>query len=288
MLDIGKHNQLIVLETGTHGAILDGGQWGRLLLPQAQCPKGLTPGDLIEVFIYVDSAGEPVPTTQRPALELGQVGWLEVVEVNSLGAFVAWGLPKDLFIPYAEQQQTLSKGRRTLVWLYLDNQDRLAGSTRIDHWIKDENSGLKQGERVSLMIGDKTELGFKAIVNNRCWGLLYANELYRRIRKGQMIEGYIKRLREDGKVDLSLSPPGFSKDETSRISSMIIDSLEENKGFLPLHDKSPPSEIYAAFGISKKAFKQAIGALYRERRIALEPGGIRLQGHRIRAVSEAE
>ena len=288
MLEIGRQNQLLVLETGTHGAILDGGQRGRLLLPLSQCPKRIAPGDLLEVFIYTDAEGEPVATTRQPAIELGQVGWLEVAEVNSLGAFVTWGLPKDLFVPYAEQQQPLAKGRRCLVWLYLDNQGRLAGSTRIDHWIKDENKGLKQGEKVSLIIGDKTELGFKAIINDRCWGLLYSNELYRRIRKGQRLDGYVKRLREDGKVDLSLNPPGFSRDEMARVGATIVASLEEHDGFLPLNDKSPPREIYAAFGVSKKVFKKALGSLYKQRLISLHSDGIRLQGHRIPAASKQE
>ena len=137
------------------------------------------------------------------------MAWLEVVTVNSLGAFVDWGLPKDLFIPFAEQQHALNTGRHTLVKVYQDNQGRLAGSTRLDHWIKDESEGLKQGDKVSLVIADKTELGFKAVINHSYWGLLYGNELYRKIRKGQVIDGYIKRVREDGKVDLSLDQPGF-------------------------------------------------------------------------------
>jgi len=196
--------------------------------------------------------------------------------VNDLGAFVDWGLPKDLFIPFAEQQHTLSKGGYTLVRIYQDNQGQLAGSTRIDHWIKDDAQGLKQGEKVSLVIADKTELGYKAVINHECWGLLYTNELYRRIRKGLVIDGYINRIREDGRVDLTLNQPGFSKDKMKNVSDTIIAALKENDGFLALTDKSPPPEIYAAFKVSKKVFKQAIGALYKQRRIALEGTGIRL------------
>jgi uncharacterized protein len=276
LLDIGHINQLRVLETGTHGAILDGGDSGRLLLSLQQCPHALAPGDVLEVFIYLDAEGDPVPTTRRPAAELGQVAWLEVVDVNSLGAFADWGLPKDLFIPFAEQQHTLSKGHHTLVMVYRDNQGRLAGSTRIDHWIKDDSRNLKQGEKVSLVIADKTELGFKAVINHGCWGLLYTNELYRRIRKGQVVDGYVKRIREDGKVDLSLEQPGFSKDKMDSVANAILTSLKEHDNFLALNDKSPPAEIYAAFGVSKSTFKQAIGALYKQRRIALEGTGIRL------------
>jgi predicted RNA-binding protein (virulence factor B family) len=276
MLHIGHFNQLKVLEIGTHSAILDGHQCGRLLLPLQQCPKTLTPDNDVEVFIYLDAQGDAVPTTRRPAAQLGQVAWLEVVDATDLGAFVDWGLPKDLFIPFAEQQYTLSKGQHTLVRIYQDNQGRLAGSTRIDSWIKDDAQGLTQGQKVSLIIADKTELGFKAVINHTCWGLLYSNELYRRIRKGRIIDGYVQRVREDGKVDLSLSQPGFSKDKLATVIDAILASLQENEGFLALTDKSPPPEIYATFGVSKKVFKQAVGALYKERRIALESTGIRL------------
>ncbi|PLW70633.1 CvfB family protein [Pseudohalioglobus lutimaris] len=276
MLDIGRFNSLTVLETGTHGAILDGGDAGRLLLSLQQCPRGLAPGDELDVFIFLDAEGDPVPTTRRPAAELGQVAWLEVVNVTDIGAFVDWGVSKDLFIPFAEQQHPLSIGRHTLVKVYRDNQGRLAGSTRIDHWIKDEAVGLKQGEKVSLMIADRTELGFKAIINHEFWGLLYSNELYKRIRKGEQIDGYIARIREDGKVDLTLNQPGFSKDKIGGVSNDILAALEAGGGFLALTDKSPPREIYATFQVSKKVFKQAVGALYKQRRISLESTGIRL------------
>ena len=276
VLNIGRYNKLQVLEVGTYGAILDGGLQRRLLLGLLQCPEGIAAGDRLEVFVYLDSQGDPVPTTRKPAAELGQVAWLEVVSTNDLGAFVDWGLPKDLFIPFAEQQHKLIKGRNALVKIYMDNQGRLAGSTRIDHWIKDEPQDLKQGEKVSLIISDKTELGFKAIINHECWGLLYSNELYTRIRKGQQMDGYVKQIREDGKVDLTLSQPGFSKDKIGGVTEMILASLEQNDGFLGMTDKSPPTEIYAAFGVSKKVFKQAIGALYKQRRITLEKEGVRL------------
>jgi uncharacterized protein len=276
MYDIGRFSELKVLEVGHYGVILDGGQWGRLTLSLQQCPAAPAPGDKIEVFIYLDAEGDAVPTTLRPSAELGQVAWLEVVDVNSLGAFVDWGLPKDLFIPFAEQQYPLKKGGHTLVRVYLDNQGRLAGSTRIDHWVKEGSSSLKQGEKVSLTIADRTELGYKAVINHECWGLLYANELYRQIRKGQVLDGYVKQIREDGKIDLSVNQPGFSKDKMDSVSMAILNALEENGGFLALTDKSPPPAIYAAFGVSKKVFKQAIGALYKQRRISIEDTGIHL------------
>ena len=276
MLQIGKRQTLRVLEKGAYGLILDGMDRGRLVLSLRDSPENLSPGDDIEVFIYIDSEGDPVPTIQQPAAELGQVAWLEVVTVNNLGAFVDWGLSKDLFIPFAEQQHKLSQGRKTLVKVYLDNQGRLTGSTRIDHWIKDDAQGFSVGEKVQLTIADKTELGFKAIVNHQYWGLLYSNELYQKVRKGQEVDGYIKRVREDGRLDLSLQKPGFSKDKIQTVSDEILSQLRDSNGFLPMTDKSPPPEIYAAFGVSKKVFKQAVGALYKQRQITLEKNGIRL------------
>jgi predicted RNA-binding protein (virulence factor B family) len=185
-------------------------------------------------------------------------------------------VPKDLFIPFGEQQHTLRKADHTLVRIYLDNQGRLAGSTRIDRWIKEDSQSLQPKQKVSLIIADKTELGFKAVINHECWGLLYGNELYQRIRKGQVMDGYIKQIREDGKIDLSLNQPGFSEGKMDGVSTAILDALKANDGFIALTDKSPPPDVYAAFGVSKKVFKQAIGGLYKQRLISLESAGIRL------------
>jgi predicted RNA-binding protein (virulence factor B family) len=209
-------------------------------------------------------------------IAIGQVAWLKVVEVNHLGAFVDWGLSKDLFIPFAEQHHPLKPGNLTIVKVYLDNQGRPAGSTRIDHWIEDTATGLKVGEKVSLLVAEQTELGFKAIINHQFWGLLYSNELYRRIRRGQALDGYIQRIRDDGKIDLSLNQPGFNNSKIDGVAQKIVSQLNENSGFLGLTDKSPPPAIYAAFGVSKKVFKQAIGSLYKARKITIEAEGIRL------------
>ncbi|MEP5569288.1 MAG: S1-like domain-containing RNA-binding protein [Halioglobus sp.] len=275
MLEIGKFQKLQVLEKGAYGVILDGDDQGRLLLPLKECPADTEHGDQLEVFVYLDSEGDPVPTLRRPAAQLGQVAWLKVVSVSNVGAFVDWGLTKDLFVPYAEQQHKLIEGRHTLVKVYMDNQGRLAGSTRVDHWIKDDAQGFKQGDKVSLIIADRTELGFKAIVNHEYWGLLYSNELYQKVNKGQEINGYVKQAREDGRLDLTLSKPGFSKDRIQSVTDAILSALEDNNGFITLTDKSPPPEIYAAFGVSKKVFKQAVGSLYKQRLISLEATGIR-------------
>jgi len=222
------------------------------------------------------SKGIPGADTLQQAAEPGQVAWLQIVDVNQLGAFAEWGLPKDLFIPFAEQQHPLRRGDRVLVKIYLDKLERVAGSTRIDYWVKDDASGFAPGQEVSLLIADRTDLGVKAIIDHRSWGLLYGNELFRELRKGQSVTGYIKQIRADGKIDLSLQKPGFSRDRLDGLAGRIIDRLEASDGFLPLTDKSPPEAIHAGFGVSKKVFKQALGALYRQRRITLHADGIRL------------
>ena len=273
---IGQFNDLQVVAKHANGAILDGGLSGEILLRRDPGQSALDIGARVNVFIYTDSDGGLAATTTQPLVQMGQVALLEVVDVTDIGAFMDWGLPRDLFIPFAEQQHPLRKGRKELVKVYLDNQNRIAGSTRIDHWINDDASGLKVGDAVSLVIADRTELGMKAIINHRSWGLLYGNELFRKVRKGQVIEGYIKKIRPGDKIDLSLSRPGFSKDKTEELCAAIVANLEAHGGSMSLTDKSMPQEIYAAFGVSKKAFKQALGALYKQRRVSLAPGGVTL------------
>ena len=278
MIDIGRSNQLVVIEAHPNGLLLDGGQGRTLLLPIEQVDRPYRAGESVGVFVYIGADGGPAATTQRPLAQLGEVAWLEIVEVNQLGAFADWGLPKDLFIPFAEQHHALRKGQRTLVRLYLDNQDRIAGSTRIDHWIRDDATGFAVGQEVALIIAEQTELGFKAVIDHRSWGLLYGNELFRTLRKGQSVKAYIRQVRTDGKIDLSLEKPGFSKSRLDGLGEQIINHLQANAGHLPLSDKSPPEAIYATFGVSKKVFKQALGALYKQRRITLHADGIRLAG----------
>lgn len=276
MIETGRFNQLEIAEITDVGLFLVAGEGRTLFLPIEQVDRTYRPGDTLAVFVFVDADGNPVATTRRPVAELGQVAWLEIVEVNDLGAFANWGLPKDLFIPFAEQQHKLRKRQHALVKIYTDKQGRIAGSTRVDHWVKDDASGLGVGDQVSLLIADETELGVKAIINHRSWGLLYRNELFRQLRKGQQVTGYIKQVRPDDKIDLSLEKPGFSKGRLDTLGERIIEQLEAGGGQLALTDKSPPDAIYATFGVSKKVFKQALGALYKQRRITLHEQYIKL------------
>ena len=274
MVQLGKTNSLTILKTHAVGAMLDGGTFGPILLTATSNTPKLETGQSLDVFIYLDAEGELAATTLKPIAEVGQIASFRVADVTQVGAFLDWGLPKDLFVPFAEQQYTLETGRHVLAKVYLDNRNRIAASTRIDHLLSDENTHFKQGEAVSLLIADKTELGYKAIINGECIGLLYDNELLNPIKKGQTHSGFIKKVRDDNKIDLSLQPIGFSKETNDSIANDILEKLDENDGFMMLNDKSPPEAIKAVFGVSKKAFKKACGSLYKKRLIEISARGI--------------
>jgi predicted RNA-binding protein (virulence factor B family) len=274
MVVIGRKNRLAVKRLDEIGARLDGGRLGEILLPQRYLSARLKPDDQVEVFIYRDSEDRLIATTETPRAEVGQCAFLRVVSVSAVGAFLDWGLPKDLLVPFAEQPKRMEVGRHYLVRLFVDNTHRIAASARLDRFLLDEAEGLEQGQAVSLLIADKTDLGVKAVVNHRFWGLLYHDTLFKPVRKGQALEGFVKRIREDGKIELTLDRPGY--DKVDGVADTILGRLRDNDGFLPLNDKSSPEVIVAEFQVSKGVFKQAIGALYKKRLIRIEKGGIRL------------
>lgn len=276
MLKIGHFNKLVVQDKTPNGLLLDGGSFGSVRLSDGDAPCTENIGDTLEVFVYPDGKGLLQATRQAPLACLGEVAWLEIAEVNDIGAFAHWGLPKDLFIPFSEQTTSLQSGKKVLVRIYLDNQSRLAGSMRLDHWVDDDASRWSSGQKVALIIGDRTELGYKAIIEHQCWGLLYSNELQQPLRKGMQLEGYIKRVRADGRADLSLQKPGYSKSRIDTVAEQIVATLEANDGYLLLNDKSSPAAIMSIFGVSKKVFKQALGALYKQQRVQLDGRGIKL------------
>ena len=274
MINLGQFNTLSVIKASPAGAILDGGQFGNILLT-AQHQRFMA-GDKVSAFIYLDSEGELAATQEKPLVEMGQVALLKIVDVTEIGAFADWGLPKDLFIPFAEQHHKLLKDRSALVKVYLDNQNRITGTTRIDHVIKDESPNLKEGEKVSIIVADKTELGYKAIINHQSWGLLYDNELPQPLKKGKVLTAYIRKIRDDKKVDLSLRPTSYNQEYSDDLSRQIMQKLEANDGYILFNDKSSPEAIQREFGVSKKAFKKSCGALYKGRKIVFEGAGIRL------------
>ena len=276
MLKIGHINTLLVKEPTPAGELLEGGSFGPVRLVDREQADSYAVGDELEVFVYPDGHGALLATRALPVATVGQVAWLEVAEVNDIGGFALWGLAKDLFIPFAEQTTTLQAGKKILVRIYLDNQSRLAGSMRPDRWIEDDASHWKAGEKVALIIGDRTELGYKAVIEHTSWGLLYSNELQTSVRKGMQVDGYIKRLRSDGRADLSLEKPGYSRDRIDGVAEHIMQTLSEHDGYLLINDKSSPAAINALFGVSKKVFKQALGALYKQQRVTLDGRGIKL------------
>ena len=274
MLNIGKINKLNIVKKQGADVYLDSGASGKVLLADKKLSATCQVGDTLEVFVYVDSEGHLAATTKIPLAQVDEIAWLKVVSLNYVGAFLDWGLPKDLLVPFSEQHHEMEVGRSYLVKVFLDDKNRIAATTKIDRFISDEAVDFEDGQKVSLIIAEKTELGFKAIVNNTHWGLLYQNELFQPLRKGQKLDGYIKKIRDDQKIDLSLHHPGYGK--VVSLTDNILIKLKENDGVLMLSDKSPPEAIYAAFGVSKKVFKQAIGALYKKKLISLDKNGIRL------------
>ncbi|MEF3076069.1 S1-like domain-containing RNA-binding protein [Methylobacter sp. Wu1] len=274
MINIGKINKLKVARQLGYEIYLDSGTARKILLADKKLPTNCQVGDTLDVFVYVDSKGHLAATTQKPLAQVDEVAWLKVVSINYIGAFLDWGLPKNLLVPFSEQHHEMEVGKSYLVKLFLDDKGRIAATTKLDEWLEEESVDFKPGQKVSLIIADKTELGYKAAVNNTHWGLLYKNEVFQPLRKGQKLDGYIKQIRDDKKIDLALHEPGYGKVES--LTDKILARLKQNDGYLGLSDKSPPETIYAAFGVSKKVFKQAIGALYKKQLIRIETDGIRL------------
>jgi len=278
MIKVGHHHELTVLRAVKSGFYLDAKNLGEVLLPSKYAPIGLGENDSIEVFLYLDTKDQPTATTETPKARVGEFAYLDVVSITSVGAFLDWGLEKDVLVPFAEQHRPMVEGHAYLVYLYLDKIDgRIAASSKIDKFLIDEKPhDFKPQQAVDLIIANSTDLGFKAIINHSHWGVLYKNDVHQRLSFGQSIKGYIQHIRADGKIDLSLQGGQQTRDEYSRT---IETYLENNNGFAPLHDKSDPQLISKLFGMSKRSFKNAIGSLYKQKIITIEKEGIRLIGN---------
>lgn len=275
MAQIGKLNHLEVLKELDFGIYLDGGDLGEILMPKRYVPEGTMLGDFLETFIYLDSEDRLIATTEKPLAQVEEFALLEVVSVTPVGAFLNWGLPKDLFVPFREQRKPMEVGKKYLVYVYLDiDSKRIAASSKIENYLDNIPVDYDENEEVDLIIVNETDLGYNAIIDYSHLGVLYKNEVFQELNPGDKVQGYIKKIRTDGKIDLRLDKIGYEK-IISFVDRIIIE-LQKNKGFLPLTDKSSPEEIYKTFKISKKNFKAAIGALYKKRFIALEEDGIRL------------
>lgn len=275
MASIGTLNELEVVKTVDFGVYLDGGAHGEILLPKRYIPENSKPGDRLKVFIYLDSDDRIIATTEKPLAMVGEFVLLKVAAVTAMGAFLDWGLPKDLLVPFREQKVKMEKGKSYLVYVYLDHESqRIVATSKLDKCLGNIPADYEPGEEVDLIIADKTELGYKAIVDNSHWGIIYHNEVFQSLRQGEKLKGYIKQVREDEKIDLRLDKPGYEKIDP--ISQAILNQMKAAGGFLPFNDKSDPEAIVKTFEISKKNFKKAIGSLYKQRLINIEENGIRL------------
>ena len=282
MIAIGRINTLTALRETSVGFFLgdladraDQNFNNDILLPNKYVPNDLGVDDDIDVFVYTDSEDRPIATTLTPALQRNEFAALQVVAVSSVGAFLEWGVEKHLLVPYREQARPMNVGDWYVVFMYLDEStNRLVASTKINRFLDPDVSNLYVGDEVQLLAYETTDLGMNVIINNQYRGLVYGNEIFRTIRPGDPLIGYIKHIRDDKLVDVSLQKPGFENVEPN--AQRILATLKAEAGFLPLTDSSPPEEIYQTLEMSKKTFKKAIGTLYRERKIILEDGGIRL------------
>lgn len=274
---IGRFNTLQVSKFTDFGLYLDAGADGEILLPKRYIPKqeALEVGDWLNVFVYLDSEDRVIATTQKPKVQVGGFASLKVVEINSVGLFLDWGLSKDLLLPHSEEKRPLQVGDYVLVHVYLDPRSRrITATARLDRFLDNSPATYRVGEQVELLIAERTDLGFKAIINERHWGLLHKNELFRFVRSGMRETGYIREVRDDGKINLSLQPVGAEQRDV--LAERIVEALQAAGGFLPLSDKSPAELISQQFSVSKGNFKKAIGGLYKRGVILIGDDGIRL------------
>jgi len=276
MIETGRMNKLKVVKHVDFGVYLDGGEAGEILLPVRYVPDPCHVGDALDVFIYRDSEDRLIAITEKPYAMVGEFALLKVVDVTAMGAFLNWGLPKDLLVPFPEQKPRMEAGKSYVVRIYLDEgSDRIVASARLDDFLyRESEDEFTAGEAVSLFIANKSELGYQVVVGNTHWGLLHHSEAARPLRRGHRLDGFIRNIREDGRIDVCLHIKASEK--TGDIAQIMVHALRKNDGFIPVTDKSSPNDIREHFGISKKMYKKAVGALYKKKLIAIEADGIRL------------
>ena len=277
ILEIGKYATLTVVKELDFGFYLDGGPFGEILLPIKQVPEGLETDDEVKVFIYTDSEDRLIATTMIPKAIVGEFASLEVVEITEYGAFMDWGIySKHLFVPFREQREKMIAGRNYVVYVYLDeDSERIAATSKYEKYLENTAENFKEGRKVKVMVARRTPMGYKVIIDGTTAGMLYENEIFKSIKIGETLNGFIKKVRTDGKIDIALQRQGYRENIDSN-SRRVLDLLKLKEGFLPVTDKSPPEQIYDLFNMSKKNFKKAIGGLYRTKRIRIEKDGLYL------------
>lgn len=274
-IKLGEYNRLTIVKAVDFGLYLDGGDEGEILLPSRYVPKDCRIGDELDVFIYLDNEERIVATTQKPLAKVGDFAYLEVSWVNEYGAFLHWGPLKDLFCPFREQKMRMEIGESYIVFVYIDRESyRIAASAKIEHYLQKDTLPYTVGTETDLLIWQKTDLGFKVIIDNRYQGLVYEDQIFKRIHTGDRMKGYISRVREDGKLDVTLQPLGYQ--QARAFSDTLLQYLKNNGGFCDLGDKSDAEDIKRRFQVSKKTFKKAVGDLYKRCLIVLDEQGIRL------------
>ena len=277
MLEIGKYNKLTVLRKVDFGYYLDGLDYGDILMPAKYAEESLEPGDDVDVFVYLDSSEKLIATTEKPLAEVGQIGYLKVVKVNDIGAFLDWGITKQLFVPFAEQKTKLEEDKFYWVYIFIDPvTERIMGSTKLGRFLDQTPPFFKANEITRGLVWQKTDLGYKIIINHSHTGLLFNSEIYKSLQPGDLIDVEIKNIRPDGKIDLCL--PKSALEKSDEVSEIVLKKLQANNGFLPFGDHTDPEIIKQELGLSKKSFKKAIGKLYKERKILIEQKGIYLLG----------
>lgn len=274
-IELGRFNELEVVKQVDFGMYLDGGEEGEILLPARYVPEGCKVGDRLNVFLYLDMDERLVATTLTPLVQVGQFAYLEVAWVNQFGAFLNWGLMKDLFVPFGEQKMKMQVGRKYMIHAHLDEESyRIVASAKVERYLSKEMPEYQPGEEVEILIWQKTDLGYKAIIEHQHSGLLYENEVFTTLEAGRKMRAFVKQVRDDGKIDLMLQKPGLGK--VDDFAKTLLEYIRENGGRVALNDKSPADEIYETFGVSKKTFKKGVGDLYKKRLISLQEDGITL------------
>jgi predicted RNA-binding protein (virulence factor B family) len=275
MLKLGQHNTLEILRKTSVGLYLGDQEGNDILLPNKYCSPEMEIGSNIEVFVYKDHEQRWVATTLSPAVKVNEFAYLRVKSISDIGAFLDWGLEKDLFVPFREQNIKMERGQSYVIFLYEDPQtQRLVASAKLNRFFQNDKIDIAPGSLVDLLVFETTPLGFNVIIDQRFKGLIYHADIYQKINIGDQLQGYIKLIREDGGIDISLQAKGLKRLETG--AEKIIEHLKQNKGFVNLTDKSSPEEILSKFQMSKKNFKQSVGILFKQRLIRIETDGIYL------------
>lgn len=276
MIKIGQTNTLEVVRKADFGVFLDAGDYGTVLLPNKFVPSEAEVGKPLDVFLYFDSDHQLCATTETPIAEVGQWGLMQVVGVNSTGVFVNWGIDKkDLLVPFSEQRTRFVEGQEILVYVYTDTASgRIVGTTKFNKWLDNTPVNYEQNQQVDLIIAERSDLGYKAVVNGEHWGMIFSSDVFGKLFIGKRLKGYIRQVREDDKIDLSLQKIGTAKMDD--LSERVLDVLAKKDGFLPLNDKSSPDAIFSVFRTSKGTFKKTIGGLYKQGKIVIDKEGIRL------------